>query len=176
MDFSFRFDGWFRGLTKSPSDVGRVHACVVRPAPGERSRVESLRVAPGGGVEGDRWTTDEHSREGNQVSLINVHVLSSLAEGSEERMALSGDNLQVDLNLSEANLPIGTRLAIGDAVLEVSPDPHRPCRQFIERFGTTGAKKVARANRVGRRGRGLLCLVHREGTIHVGDEIRVERT
>jgi len=152
-----------------------VHACVIRPGPGERLRAESIHVTPGEGIEGDRWATDEHRREGSQVSLVNVHVVRSLADGDEGKMALSGDNLQVDLDLCEANLPAGTRLLIGGAVLEVSTEPHRPCRQFVERFGATGAKKVARANRVGHRGRGLLCLVHREGTIRVGDEIRVER-
>jgi MOSC domain-containing protein YiiM len=105
-----------------------------------------------------------------------VHVLRSLCDGDPERMALSGDNLQVDLDLSERNLPVGTRLMIGDALLEISPEPHRPCRSFHGRFGATGAKKVARANKTGHRGRGVLCRVLRAGTIIVGDRIELDRS
>jgi MOSC domain-containing protein YiiM len=175
VDLSFRFDAWYRRLPSSPRDAGRVHAVVVRPARGRRATPEAVRVTPEGGIEGDRWAADEQRRPGNQVSLINVHVVRSLAGGDLSRTALSGDNLQVDLDLSEENLPAGTLLRVGDAVLEVSSDPHRPCRLFVERFGATGAKKVARANRRGRRGRGVLCRVRAGGTIRVGDEIRVER-
>lgn len=175
MDLSFRFDGWYRRLTKSPKDEGRVQSCVLRPAHGERRRVDELRVTEDGGIEGDRWATDEHRRKGSQVSLINVHVIASLASDDDDHRALVGDNLHVDLELSEENLPPGTQLAIGDAVLEVSTELHRPCRQFVERFGATAAKKVARANRLGRRGRGVLCSVDQAGTIRVGDTIRVSR-
>jgi MOSC domain-containing protein YiiM len=175
VDLSFRFDRWFARLPRSPRDVGRVERCVVRPAHGDRLTPESVRVTPEGGIEGDRWATDEHRRPGNQVSLINVHVLRSLSEGRDERMPLSGDNLQVDLDLSEENLPPGTLLAIADVVLRISRDPHRPCRHFVQRYGAVGAKKVARASRIGRRGRGVLAEVVRGGTIRVGDVIRVDR-
>ena len=151
-----------------------VERCVVRPSHGTRTTPPEIRVTPEHGIEGDRWKSDEHRRPGNQVSLINVHVLRSIA-GGDERMALSGDNLHVDLDLSEENLPPGTRLAIGDALLEISSDPHRPCMQFRDRFGVGSVKRVARADRVGRRGRGVLARVIRAGTIRVGDKIRVLR-
>ena len=174
MDFSFRFDLWYALLTASPKDEGRVERCVIRPAHDRRETPAAIRVSPERGVEQDRWDSDAARRPGNQVSLINVHVLRSLA-GAEERMALSGDNLQVDLELSEANLPVGTRLAIGSALLEVSADPHRPCKKFHQRFGASAVKKVVRASKKGRRGRGLLATVLRAGEIRVGDVIRVER-
>lgn len=177
MDLSWRFDFWFRGLPASPADEGRVHA-VVRRLPGEHGQRESLelgRFTPEDGLEGDRWRTDEHAAPTNQVSLINLHVLRSLCRGDETRMALSGDNLQVDLDLSESNLPVGTRLSIGTLLLEVTPEVHRPCRSFAERFGTTAARKVARATRVGRRGRGILCQVIEAGEVRPGDRIQVRR-
>ncbi len=174
MDFSFRFDLWYALLPSSPKDEGRVVRCVIRPAHDRRETPESLRVSPERGVELDRWDSDAARRPGNQVSLVNVHVLRSLA-GGEERMALSGDNLQVDLELSEANLPVGTRLAIGSALLEVSADPHRPCKKFHQRYGASAVKKVVRASKKGRRGRGVLATVLRAGEIRVGDSIRVER-
>ncbi|HRV80085.1 MAG: MOSC domain-containing protein [Planctomycetes bacterium] len=142
-------------------------------AEGERVTPDQVEVRPGEGVLGDRWDP-QVDPPGSEVSLINVHVLRSLA-GVSERMALSGDNLQVDLDLSEANLPIGTELRIGSAVLVVSPEPHRPCARFHGRFGVQGARKVARANRRARRGRGVLCTVAVAGTIRVGDSIGVVR-
>jgi len=174
VDLSFRFDLWYALLPKSPQDEGQVVRCVVRPAPDRRETPESIRVSPERGVELDRWDVDTQRRPGNQVSLINVHVLRSLAQG-EERMPLSGDNLEVDLDLTEANLPVGTRLTIGSAQLEVSADPHRPCKKFHERYGASAVKKVARANQRGRRGRGLLASVLSAGEIRAGDVIRVER-
>ena len=175
-DFSFRFDGWFERLPRSPRDTGRVCRCVVRTGPGQRATPERVEVRPGEGVLGDAWKKHEHAHPGNEVALINVHVITSLAEGDLTRTPLSGDNFHVDLDLSEANLPPGTRLLIGEAVLVISPAPHRPCARFAQRYGKDGAKKVARADRLGRRGRGVLCTVERGGSIAVGDEIRVERT
>lgn len=178
MDLSFRFDGWYRRLPASPRDEGRVEGLVIRPAggaPGTRRRCASIVLDPKEGIVGDRWAEGPERMSGAQVSLINVHALRSLAGGDEEKMALSGDNLHVDLDLSEANLPIGTRLEIGSTVLEVSEVPHRPCRSFHERFGATAAKKVARGVRIGLRGRGVLCRILTAGTIHVGDRIVVRR-
>lgn len=175
MDLSFRHDLWLRGLPRSPRDEGRVHRCVVRPRDGERLTPDAIEVTVEGGIAGDSWSTSAHRRPTNQVSLMNVHVLRAVADGDERRMALSGDNLQVDLDLSEDNLPPGTLLEIGDARLAVTADPHRPCKLFVERFGALGAKRVARGTRTGIRARGALCRVDRAGTIRVGDAIRVLR-
>ena len=173
-DLSFRFDGWWNRLPSSPRDVGRVRSCVLRTGPGERETPEAIEVEAGKGAVGDAWATHRHSLPENEVSLINCHVIDSLSADGVSG-ALSGDNLQVDLDLSEENLPVGTRLAIGEALLVVSPMPHRPCRHFAERFGPTAAKKIARANRLGKRGRGVLCTVEKGGTIRSGDEIHVRR-
>lgn len=149
--------------------------CVVRTGRGLRATPNELELAAGAGIVGDSWSSHPHGAPGNQVSLINVHVLRALAQGDESRMPLSGDNLHVDLELSEENLPVGTLLSIGTCVLRVSPLPHRPCGSFVQRFGASAAKKVARAQRLGKRGRGVLCEVERGGTLRVGDEIRVAR-
>ncbi len=174
-DFSFRFDFWFDGLPASPRDDGSVRACVLRTGRGERALVQSITVSPTSGVHGDSWINHPHSAPGNQVALINWHVIQSLAKGDAQRAAMSGDNLQVDLDLSEDNLPVGTRLFVGTAILRVSELDHRPCLAFFQRFGAAGAKKVARANRRGLRGRGLLCSVEKAGEIRVGDSLRAER-
>jgi hypothetical protein len=175
IDLSFRFDRWIDALPRSPRDLGRVERCVLRIGPGRRATAERVELAVGAGVVGDAWLGHEDSAAENEVSLMNVHVLRGVCEGDEARMPLSGDNLLVDLDLSEANLPIDTRLHLGAAVLRVSPAPHRPCAKFVERFGARAAKRVARANRRGLRGRGVLCIVERGGAVAVGDTIRVER-
>ena len=175
MDLSFRFDWWYRGLPKSPRDLGRVVRCVLRPRGGERLAPDVIQVDVEQGVVGDRWASDPHKKPGNQVSLMNVHVLDSLCDGDVARSHMAGDNLHVDLDVTERNLPVGSTLTIGEVVLEVSSEPHRPCKSFVARFGATGAKKVARANRVGKRGRGVLTRVLHGGSIRVGDAIHVRR-
>ena len=174
-DLSFRFDFWFDALPASPQEDGSVRACVLRTGRGQRARVKSIEVSPKAGVHGDSWIDHPHSAPGNQVALINWHVIQSLANGDAERAALSGDNLQVDLDLSEANLPVGTKLYAGTSILRGSELNHRPCLAFFQRFGAAGAKKVARANRRGLRGRGVLCSVEQAGVIRVGDRLRAER-
>jgi MOSC domain-containing protein YiiM len=175
LDFSFRFDPWFDGLPASPKQGGTVRRCVIRTGRGQRSLEPSVELSPERGVHGDSWIHHPHAAPGNQVALINVHLIDALAGGSAEKAALAGDNLHVDLDLSEANLPVGTRLKIGTTVLVVSGMLHRPCRSFIERFGAVAAKKVARATRRGLRGRGVLCSIERGGVVQVGDAIGVER-
>lgn len=175
IDLSWRFDAWFNALPRSPKERGSVHALVLRTGPGQRATPEQVELVAGGGVVGDAWKTHAHSEPGNEVALMNVHVLRAVCEGDESRMALAGDNLLVDLDLSEANLPPGTLLEIGSAVLRISESPHRPCKKFVERFGATAAKRVARANRIGRRGRGVLCTVERAGCVRRGDAIVVVR-
>lgn len=175
VDLSWRFDAWYALLPRSPRDEGRVELCVVRTGPGERITPDAIELVAGRGIVGDSWGQHDHDEAGTQVSLINVHVIRSLV-GDPERAAISGDNLHVDLLLSEENLPVGSRLSIGaEVVLLVSPVPHRPCQNFVQRFGATAAKKVARANRRGLRGRGVLCQVERGGRVRVGDRIQVER-
>lgn len=174
MDLSFRHDFWWSRLPVDPKDTGRVKRLVLRPLEDQRRLVPRMDLTPEGGIEGDRWALEEPRRPGAQVSLMRSAVLDALAE-DEEHAALAGDNLIVELDLSEANLPVGARLAVGSAVLEVSPDIHRPCAKFHDRFGKRAAQRIARANRRGLRGRGVLCHVVEAGTIEAGDLIQVTR-
>jgi MOSC domain-containing protein YiiM len=176
MDFSRRHDRWLQKLPASPTDEGRVTRLVIRPGAetsGERECPESIELSPEQGILGDRWHENPERCPGSQVSLINTHMIAALA--GEIPTELSGDNLHVDLDLSEANLPIGTRLVMGSAVLQISDVTHRPCESFYQRYGARASKRVARGNATGLRGRGVLCLVTEAGTIRVGDQILVQR-
>jgi len=177
MDYSWRFEFWYFFLRRSPRDEGRVEALVLRTpggGTGAREIVQEAEFSPELGMHGDRWSSEEKRRPGNQVSLVNIHVISSFAKDAESR-AECGDNLHVDLELAEKNLPVGTRLEVGDVLLEITPEPHRPCKKFARRYGETAVKKVFRSDKKGRRTRGVLCQVLRAGRVRTGDSIRVLR-
>jgi hypothetical protein len=163
----------------SPADVGRLEAIVIRPTTNERRALNMARVTPEGGVDGDRWVSDSHRRSkggavdpGDQVSLMNVRFLRQIA-GSDDAICLAGDNLIVDLDLSETNLPAGSQLAIGDeVVIEISDHSHTGCSKLASRYG-----KDARAFMNNARGkslhlRGRYARVVTGGTVSVGDRVR----
>jgi MOSC domain-containing protein YiiM len=161
-------------VLSSPQDRGKLEAIVVRPEQNQRELPESVYLSPEGGVEGDRWATmkDQDGRPNfeAQISLANARLLRLIA-GDEERLALAGDNLIVDLDLSESNIAAGQRLAIGEALLEVTDLPHTGCGKFAQRFGTDALRYINAAERRSLRLRGLYAYVLRAGTIRVGDVI-----
>jgi MOSC domain-containing protein YiiM len=163
----------------SPQDIGRLEAIVIRPASNERSMPTSARLTPEGGVEGDRWATDDHYVKGDgirdrrsQVSLMNARFLRQIA-GAEEAMGLAGDNLIIDLDLGDVNLPPGTRLAIGDqVVIEVNDKSHTGCAKLSRRYGEEAKKFMNHESRKALRLRGRFSTVVSGGTIKVGDAVR----
>ena len=105
-----------------------------------------------------------------QINVMNSRVIAAVAR-DKGRWALAGDQLFVDLDLSAANLPPGTRLAIGSAIIEVTAQPHTGCGKFIGRFGVDAAKFVNSS--VGRRLqlRGINAKVVQSGSVRVGDRV-----
>ncbi len=175
MDLSFRHDFWLSRIQDSPATLGRLERIVVRPRAGERVEPDSVEVSIERGMHGDRWEQDPARRIGAQISLMNVNVLRAVAGGDDRRMALAGDNLIVDLDLSERNLPVGSLVTIDEVVLEISTEPHRPCASFLARFGAQAARRVARGTRSGRRTRGVLASVVVGGTLRTGAKMHVKR-
>jgi len=102
---------------------------------------------------------------------MNVRAIAAI-DDDRERWPLAGDQLFVDFDLSEANLPAGTKLALGDAVLEISATPHTGCAKFTERFGSDATKWVNTG--VGRelRLRGVNAKILSGGVIRRGDRLR----
>ncbi len=162
----------------SPADTGRLQAIFVRPAPNERRTLESAELAPDSGIDGDRWVTDSfyqlddgRSDPRCQVSIMNGRFLHQVA-GDEDAMCLAGDNLIVDFDLSEANLPAGSQIAIGaEVIIEISDLKHTGCSKFAGRYG-----QEARAFANSKQGtalhlRGRYARIVRGGTIHVGDRV-----
>ncbi len=162
----------------SPSDGGRVELIVRRPAVDEREVLHEATLDNQVGLVGDTWptrgstrTADGSSHPGMQVTVMNSRAALLVARDPDRR-ALAGDQLYIDLDLSPANLPSGTQLAVGSAILEVTDQPHLGCAKFAARFGHDAWRFVN--SRVGRelRLRGLNARVVVPGTVRTGDEIR----
>ncbi len=168
----------------SPTDRGELALVVRRPAEGEREVLDEARLTFAQGVEGDTWdvrgsrrTEDGSSHPDMQLNVMNVRFARFVA-GRDDRVPLAGDQLYVDLDLSEATCPPGRQLAIGDpdaggAVIEVTDQPHTGCAKFVQRFGLDAQRFTA--TDVGRelKLRGVNARVVVEGTIRPGDPVTV---
>ena len=165
-------------LRQSPRSGGTLEAITVRPAENERVSLEECGLSPEGGVHGDSWAKecwltleDGRPHPDVQVTLINARLLDLLA-GDRSRWSLAGDQLCVDLDLSVENLPVGQRLQVGTAVLQITDQPHNGCRKFAERYGLESMKFVNSPEGKSLRLRGVYARVVRAGRATVGDKVK----
>jgi hypothetical protein len=165
-------------VRSSPTDVGRVELIVRRPAVDAREVLDEGILDLADGLVGDSWRTRGSSRMADgsahpdmQLNVINAR-LSSLVAVDPDRRALAGDQLHLDLDLSHANLPAGTRLALGSAVIEVTEIPHAGCAKFRDRFGADALRFVNSPTGRELRLRGLNARVVVAGTVCQGDAVR----
>jgi hypothetical protein len=168
-------------IRQAPDDGGEVHMIVRRPAVGERETVAEAAIDLELGLVGDTWkergsssTEDGKADLRAQLTVTSWRGINLVAR-SQDRVPLAGDQLYVDLNLSEANLPPGSKLAIGTAVLEVSDKPHKGCVKFKERFGVDALRFVNLGEGGELRLRGINTRVIEAGTVRVGDRVKVSR-
>ncbi len=159
----------------APRDAGIIELIVRRPVALEREVVELGQLDPAVGLVGDNWSTKPSKKLGYpnpnaQVTVMNIRALRALCDQPE--WPLAGDNLCVDLDLSVATTPAGTRLVINDIELVVTEDPHTGCAKFTERFGSEATKWVN--SPLGRELnlRGINAKVLRGGSVKRGDSIR----
>ncbi|HZS16224.1 MAG TPA: MOSC domain-containing protein [Candidatus Dormibacteraeota bacterium] len=163
----------------APAELGSLALVVRRPEVEEREVLAEAVLDPAEGLRGDSWGR-RHNRlhpEGRpdperQLTVMNVRF-AALVAVDPERIPLAGDQLYVDLDISEANLPPGTRIAIGEeAVVELTEPPHTGCAKFVQRFGVDAQRFVN--SPVGRslRLRGANARVVCGGTIRPGDPVR----
>ena len=166
-------------IRRSPTQAGVVELIASRPAAGEREVLAEAELDPVEGLVGDSWrargseaTEDGSAHPDMQLTLMNARV-AALVAGAPDRWPLAGDQLYVDLELSVVNLPPGTRLHLGSAVIEVTAEPHRGCGKFVRRFGVDAMRFVNSS--VGRELnlRGINARIVTGGTVRTGDAIRV---
>lgn len=162
-------------MNEAPADEGRLELIVKRPRTGEREVVLRAEIDLVEGLVGDNWkargskrTEDGAAHPDMQLNVMSSRAAALIAE-TRDRWALAGDQLYVDLDLSVHNLPAGARLAIGDAVIEVTAVPHTGCKKFLERFGEDAVKLVNSDRGKALRLRGLNAKVVQAGVIRVGD-------
>jgi hypothetical protein len=164
-------------LRSAPADRGTVELIVRRPTTGEREILTEGVLDPAVGLVGDNWAErgSRHTPDGAAHPLMQLNVtsarVSALLAADDDTRALAGDQFHVDLDLGVANLPAGTRLAIGDAVIEVTERPHNGCAKYRARFGEDALRFVNSPAGKELRLRGLNARVVTGGTVRTGDPI-----
>jgi MOSC domain-containing protein len=165
-------------VRQSPTDCGVLEMIVRRPATGIREALQDGVLDPVSGLVGDNWSErgSRHTRDGSphpdkQLNIMNSRVVALIAP-DRLMWPLAGDQLFVDMDLSAANVPPGTRLSLGSAVIEVTAEPHTGCAKFAERFGVDATKFVNSAESRDLHLRGINARVVTRGTIRVGDRLR----
>lgn len=165
-------------IRRSPSDVGTVELIVRRPAENERELLTEATLDPAEGLVGDMWrvrgskrTADGSAHPDMQLTVMNARVTDLVAGGDRERWALAGDQIYADFDISVENLPPGTRLALGTAVIEVTAEPHTGCAKFAARFGGDAHRFVNVNTHRHLRLRGLNAKVVQAGAVATGDTI-----
>ncbi|MEX2270655.1 MAG: hypothetical protein WD690_04260 [Vicinamibacterales bacterium] len=166
-------------IRQSPKDAGELKLIVRRPGVGHREVLDEGQLDTGEGLVGDTWRFRASSRmpdktsphPDTQINIMNARAIALVAK-DPARWALAGDQLYIDLDLSQRNLPAGTRIAIGSAILEVTSPPHTGCGKFVERFGLDAMTFVN--SPVGRELclRGINARVVHNGIVRRGDVAR----
>ncbi len=165
-------------IRRSPADEGRLELIVRRPAEDEREVLDEGVLDLEKGLLGDTWplrrsrrTADGSPHPDMQLNVMNTRVAALVAVDLDRR-ALAGDQLYLDFDLSETSLPAGTRVAVGEAVIEFTDQPHRGCAKFAERFGADALRFVNTGDARQLRLRGANAKVIVPGTIRPGDPVR----
>ncbi len=155
----------------SPSDVGTLKLIVIRPDIDQRETPAEGRLDTEQGLVGDSWSNRANANPDMQLNIMNVRVIGLVAQ-TRERWSLAGDQLYLDMDLSDDNLPPGTQLALGDAIIEVTEPPHTGCKKFAARFGVDAMMFVNSGRGRKLNFRGINAKVIQSGDIKVGDVAR----
>jgi MOSC domain-containing protein YiiM len=166
-------------IRRAPADAGTVEMIVRRPAQDEREVVEEAVLTREEGLVGDHWlargsrsTADGSADPDRQLTLMGSRVVDLLAGGDRAAWPLAGDQLYVYLDLGLENLPPGTRLAVGAAIVEVTAPPHTGCAKFSARFGSEALRWVNTPEGRDLRLRGVNARVVEPGRVRPGDAVR----
>ncbi len=146
---------------------GVVRLVVARLGGGEHDVLDRGRLTPEDGLVGDRWKTGPHPSLARQITLMNARVAELVCD--DQPLHMPGDNVLVDLDLGVQAAPAGTRIRLGDALVEVTATPHTGCKKFVARFGADAMRWVNAESFGSRRLRGVNCRVIEAGEVAPGD-------
>jgi hypothetical protein len=165
-------------IQRAPKDEGVLELIVRRPVINEREILEEAELHPTAGLVGDSWkrrrstsTADGSPNPLMQLNIMNSRVTALVAR-NKDRWPLAGDQLYLDMDLSEDNVPAKTHLSLGSAVIEVTSPPHLGCQKFVARFGHQAMKFVNSPLGKQLHLRGINARVIQSGIIRVGDVAR----
>ena len=165
-------------LRNSPKKEGKIELIVRRPAIGQREVLQTGELDTTQGLIGDNWSTRGSSRTPDgtahpemQINIMNARVIKLIAT-EKQYWPLAGDQFYVELDFITENLPPGTRLGLGSAILEVTSIPHNGCKKFAERFGLDAVKFVNSPVGKELHFRGINAKVVKSGIVNSGDMIR----
>ena len=165
-------------IRQSPQDEGVLKLIVRRPDVDQRESVAMGRLDISEGLVGDNWQKrgSRHMPDGAadpdmQLNIMNSRVVELVADGLERR-ELAGDQLYLDMDLSAENLPPGSQLALGEAIIEVTEPPHTGCKKFVARFGRDAVVFVNSGFGKTQNFRGICAKVIQSGDIKTGDVAR----
>ena len=165
-------------IKNSPKNQSVLDMIVSRPEEDAREIMELADLDVVVGLVGDTWQARPSARSGDgkahpdmQITLMNSRVADLVAQ-SKERWPLSGDQLFADLDLSKTNVPPGTRISVGKAVLEATDQPHTGCKKFASRFGVDALKFISSPATEVLQLRGINLKVVEGGEIKPGDIVK----
>src|SRR5437764_6059730 len=158
-------------LPRGPWDRGRVELIVARTAGGRRERPDRVRLEADAGIPGDAWGRQQGPHPERAITAMEFDVAELIANG--QPLALFGDNFYLTLDLSTDNLPAGSRVRVGGAVLEVTAMPHNGCRKFRARFGADAQQFVSKPELRHRNLRGIYMRTVEGGEVAPGDPVEV---
>lgn len=164
-------------IKESPSIEGILQLIVIRPEVDQRKELDEGVLDEKQGLIGDNWATRRSSRTRNgsahpdmQINIMNSRVIELISQQRSD-WKMAGDQLFVDFDLSKTNVPPGTRLAVGEAILEVTPLPHTGCKKFAQRYGVDALKFISTPSGREWQLRGINAKVVTSGPIKVGDRV-----
>ncbi|WP_062763020.1 hypothetical protein [Falsirhodobacter sp. alg1] len=160
----------------APKDNTPVTMLCFRPATGERDFRDHLRLTRAEGIPGERWLTrpwmrlpDGSPHPAIQVSILPKRVLDLV--WTDHSVPHPGDPIIADLDTSLANLPTGSLIRVGTAVLRVSGEFNDACVKWKVRYGKDAKDWITAPGHPELRLRGILCSVEEDGDVHLGDLI-----
>lgn len=158
-------------LPGAPADKGRVILVVQKGQNGRRETPDQVLLNPATDVSGEAGHDLGDSDGDTQLTIMQRDVAELIANG--QPLPLFGDNLFLDLDISTDNLPTGSRVRVGNAILEVTPTPHNGCRKFRGRFGDNALRFVSKKELRHRNLRGIYMRVVERGEVGPGDPVEV---